>query len=81
MKDAEILERMIDKELDKYLLDTSVTDNYDACQKEVDKKLEYFYKRVKEVCAEMAHKYEIDHNTILLDMVIPSLEAEAGENK
>ena len=81
MKDAEILERMRDKELDKHLLDTSVTDNYDACQKEVDKKLEYFYKRVKEVCVGMAHKYEIDHNTILLDMVIPSLEAEAGENK
>ena len=79
MKDAEFLERMRDAELDKYLLDTSVTDNYEACQKEVDKKLEYFYKRVKEVCAEMAHKYEIDHNTILFDMVVPSLEAEATE--
>ena len=81
MKDAEILERMIDKELDKYLLDTSVTDNYEACQKEVDKKLEYFYKRAKNVCQEMAYKYGYDHNEILNDMVVPSLEAEAGESK
>ena len=79
MTDAEIIEKMRDKELDKYLLDTSVPDNYDACQKEVDKKLEYFYKKVRELCDEMAHKYDIDHNTILMEMVIPSLESEARE--
>ena len=79
MTDAEIFERMRDKELDKYFLDTSVTDNYDACQKEVDKKLEYFYKKVKELCQEMAHKYDIDHNTILMEIVMPSLESEARE--
>ena len=79
MTDAEIIERMRDKELDKYLLDTSVSDNYDKCQKEVDKKLDYFYKKVKELCQEMAHKYEIDNNTILMEMVMPSLESEARE--
>ena len=54
-------------------------DKYDACLASVDKKLEYFYKRVKEVCAEMAHEYEIDHNVILNEMVIPSLQVEAEE--
>ena len=79
MTDAEIIERIRDKELDKYLLDTSVSDNYDKCAMEVDKRLEYFYKKVKELCQEMAHKYEIDHNTILMEMVTPSLESEARE--
>ena len=79
MTDAEIIEKMRERELDKYFLDISVPDNYDACQKEVDKKLEYFYKKVKELCQEMAHKYEINHNTILIEIVMPSLESEAME--
>lgn len=73
--DAEVFERMRNRQLDEYYLSQSGNENHDECFEKIDTESAELAQELIEMVKKYSDRYKICELQILRDMIYPTLEA------